>query len=279
MTTPIQISLFKKSPKSLENDQSEKGIQLEQKNSNLFKDSNKRQNLQPVVLLQRLNISEIGGNHIERSKGRNIEREVLQFELIISNSYECSFCDDASFCSEELLNQHLVNFHHISKKKKSPIKTLDKGFIKNIETLLSKDIEELAKKNSNKNIGTLSLKNVDELSKRRDGHSSNKNIGTHSNKNIGSSPNKNIETSSNKNIGTSPNKNIETSSNRKPQCFVCALEFSQQSTLTLHLQKVHQIQLEVVASSKEEVDSQHEGGQDNHSETLLENGLLIFILG
>jgi hypothetical protein len=245
------------------------------------------------------------GNQIERSKGRNIEREV-QFELIISNSYECSFCDDASFGSEELLNQHLVNFHHISKKKKSPIKALDKGFIKNIETLLSKDIEELAKKNSNKNIGTLSLKNVDELSKRRDGHSSNKNIGTHSNKNIGSSPNKNIETSSNKNIGTSFNKNIETSSNknietssnknigsspnknigthsnRKPQCFVCALEFSQQSTLTLHLQKVHQIQLEVVASSKEEVDFQHgnspKEGQDNHLETLLENGLLIFVL-
>jgi hypothetical protein len=193
------------------------------------------------------------GNQIERSKGRNIEREI-QFELIISNSYECSFCDDASFGSEELLNQHLVNFHHISKKKKSPIKTLDKGFIKNIETLLSKDIEELAKKNSNKNIGT----------------SSNKNIGTSSNKNIGSSPNKNI--------GTSINKNIETSSNRKPQCFVCALEFSQQTTLTLHLQKVHQIQLEVVASSKEEIDFQHEGGRDNHSETLLENGLLIFIL-
>jgi hypothetical protein len=147
---------------------------------------------------------------------------------------------------------------------------LDKGFIKNIETLLSKDIEELAKKNSNKNIGTISLKNIDELSKRSEGHSSNKNIGTSSNKNIGSSPNKNI--------GTSSNKNIETSSNRKPQCFVCALEFSQQSTLTLHLQKVHQIELEVVSSSKEEVDFQHEGGQDNHSETLLENGLLIFVL-
>ena len=186
MSTPIQISLFKKSPKSPKNDKSEKEIQFEQNNSN------KRQNLQPVVLLQRLNISEMGGNQIERSKGRNIEREV-QFELIISNSYECSFCDDASFDSEELLNQHLVNFHHISKKKKSPIKaTLDKGFIKNIETLLSKDIEDLAKKNSNKNIGTLSLKNIEELSKRRDGHTSNKNIETSSNKNIGTSFNKNI---------------------------------------------------------------------------------------
>jgi hypothetical protein len=217
------------------------------------------------------------GNQIERSKGRNIEREI-QFELIISNSYECSFCDEASFDSEDLLNQHLVNFHHISKKKKSPIKALDKSFIKNIETLLSKDIEELAKKNSNKNIGTISLKNIDELSKRRDGHSSNKNIGTHSNKNIETSSNKNIGTSPNKNIGTSPNKNIGSSPNKKPQCFVCALEFSQQSTLTLHLQKVHQIELEVVSSSKEEVDFQHEGGQDNHSETLLENGLLIFVL-
>ena len=51
------------------------------------------------------------------------EEPDFEFEESIAKIFECSFCDDVGFSSEECLDDHLVNFHRIAKKlTKSPEK-------------------------------------------------------------------------------------------------------------------------------------------------------------
>ena len=173
--------------------------------------------------------------------------------------FECSFCEEKTFESESKLDQHLLHFHRISKKKIS--KTLRKELVispnQKSSTTLTKTPKNLNIFAENQKIIPIQI-----LTTFPESENDRPNADQ-----IGYSNPAMIQNSSTSSEFFLPN------SNKKYQCYVCALDFYECDILSFHLEKVHgivkntlgaQIKIEKLAFSAD--DSPYEG---NFSSTVL----------